>query len=59
MTGRFVSVALAAIWYGGEAGEKEPVRRCRFAVCSDISAAASASGSSDCVGMAAGASKER
>jgi len=48
--GRFVSVVLAAMWYGGEAGENEPVRRCRFAVCSDIEAAASAFEGSGCVG---------
>lgn len=40
--GVFVSF-LAARWYGGEAGENEPVKRCRFAPCScsDIEAAAS------------------
>jgi hypothetical protein len=32
------SVGLAR-WYGGDAGENDPVRRGRFAVCSDIGAA--------------------
>lgn len=47
--GRFVSLVLAAIWYGGEAGENEPVKRCRFALCSDIRAAASTFEDGECV----------
>lgn len=37
----FVWSVLAEAWYGGEAGEKDPVKRCRFELCSDIWAAAS------------------
>jgi len=48
--GGFVSLVLAATWYGGEAGENEPVKRWRFAVCSDIRAAASAETADEGVG---------
>ncbi len=46
--GGFVSLGLAARWYGGEAGENEPVKRCRFALCSDMKAAASKDNEGGC-----------